>query len=87
MARTQGSWKTSSVVRNAIVAASNPRDNLLGLDVDGTAIFMEQEDADLAAAAPDLLAACKQVLRDEMGIEDTELYDVLTAAIDKAEPK
>lgn len=43
------------------------------------------DDQALMAAAPDLLAACKQVLRDEMGIEDTELYDILQAAIAKAE--
>lgn len=56
---TPGPWNASKVVDGAITAKSDPRSNLLGLDKDGYAIFMNPTDAVMAAAAPELLQALK----------------------------
>lgn len=59
---------------NAIVSTENPRLNLLGIDQEGYAIFIEKEDAILATAAPTLLAACREAERwiDETQDDDDE---------------
>jgi len=49
-------WKASEVVSGAVVSSSAPRDNLLGLDAEGCAIFMRQGDAALAVRAVNLHA-------------------------------
>lgn len=63
MSHTPGPWFASTVVEGAVSAKANPRENLLGIDVDGYAIFMNPDDAVLAAAAPEMLAALNYFLQ------------------------
>jgi len=64
---TPGPWMVSGAVPKAIVSVENPGANLLGLryfeDEDGPyAIFMREEDATLAASAPELLEMLKELV-------------------------
>jgi hypothetical protein len=59
----------------------------LGRDKDYTTLELEPADARLIAAAPELLEACKDALRDLIadGHEHYRVVDTLRAAIAKAE--
>lgn len=87
MSHTKGPWNVSGVIPGAVVAASCPNENLLGLDVGGYAIFMKREDAVIAAAAPEMLGAlhgAKALLEfGGIGTDNAILANVI-AAIAKA---
>jgi hypothetical protein len=74
---TPGPWKVDAAAET--VTAENGRIVVYEL---GT----NEADGHLISAAPELYAIAKIVIQ-EMGIEDTEHYDALVAAIAKAEGK
>jgi hypothetical protein len=58
---TKGPWMVSEAVPGAIVPCHDTGENLLGTDSEGYAIVMAPQDAILMAAAPELLAAIKEI--------------------------
>jgi len=82
---TPGDWSASKIVSGTLTADSDPRSSLLGLDVDGYAVFMNPADAVLAAAAPEMyaaLTACFEVMEDLGGCkqERFQAYKALVKA-------
>lgn len=88
MSHTPGPWLASTVVEGAVSAKANPRENLLGIDADGYAIFMNRDDAVIAATAPELfdaLTALRSFMWAEGYADQTPAMAQADAAIAKAE--
>ena len=91
MSFTPGPWVASNLVNGAISTEANRAENLLGLDVEGYAIFMNRSDAVLAAAAPEMYEALTNVLpffNNHRHYERGEdAYQAVLAVLAKAEGK
>ncbi|HEV2594157.1 MAG TPA: hypothetical protein VGU01_03020 [Sphingomicrobium sp.] len=59
---TKGPWKQHHLYPTALVSEADPFLSLLTVDRDGSALFLSEDDCRLAAAAPDLLGALRDLI-------------------------
>jgi hypothetical protein len=93
MSHTPGPWKASDEVDAAWVSGFNPNENVIcdivgrGYEADSGATIITDEDIDnanLIAAAPEMLEALERVLQLQISESNDEIFAEVRAAIAKA---